>query len=74
MLPALFTIACLFLSTQAATPAQIPTTIPVSDPLTIPTLGDWDSGSLAFSRGAEGEWDYILWGGFVNSLIKKGDT
>ena len=74
MLPALFTIACLFVSTQADTPAQIPTTIPVSDPLTIPTLGDWDPGSLAFSRGAEGEWDYILWGGFVNSLIKKGDT
>jgi len=40
----------------------------------IPVAKDWDAGSLAFSDGAEGEWDDILWGGFANSLIKKGDT
>ena len=39
-----------------------------------PAVGDWDAGTLAFSHGAEGEWDHILWGGFANSLIKKGDT
>jgi hypothetical protein len=44
-----------------------------SDPLTIPSLSDWDAGQLAFSSGADGEWDNILWGGFANSLIKKGD-
>jgi hypothetical protein len=43
-------------------------------PYSIPTLEDWEAGSLAFSHGAEGEWDYYLWGGFANSLIKKGDT
>jgi hypothetical protein len=42
--------------------------------LVIPASSDWEAGSLAFSHGAEGEWDYILWGGFANSLIKKGDT
>jgi hypothetical protein len=42
--------------------------------ISIPAVDDWDAGSLAFSRGAEGEWDHILWGGFANSLIKKGDT
>ena len=43
-------------------------------PYSIPTLGDWEDASLAFSHGAEGEWDYHLWGGFANSLIKRGDT
>jgi hypothetical protein len=45
-----------------------------ADLQTIPRLSDWDTGSLAFSHGASGEWDYILWGGFANSLIKKDDT
>jgi hypothetical protein len=45
-----------------------------ADVPTIPTLNDWQAGTLAFSHGAEGEWDYYLWGGFANSLIKKGDT
>jgi hypothetical protein len=37
-------------------------------------VDDWDAGILAFPQGGEGEWDHILWGGFANSLIKKGDT
>jgi hypothetical protein len=45
-----------------------------ADPQIIPTLNDWQAGSLAFSHGSEGEWDFILWGGFANSLIKKGNT
>lgn len=40
----------------------------------IPTLEDWQTGHVAFSRGAEGEWDYYLWGGFTNALIKKDDV
>lgn len=39
--------------------------------VTIPALNDWQVGSLAFARGAEGTWDHYLWGGFANSLIKK---
>jgi len=45
-----------------------------SSGITIPTLDDWQVRSIAFSHGVEGEWDYYLWGGFANSLIKKGDT
>lgn len=54
--------------TLSAVPTQSP------GPITIPGLNDWDAGSLAFSHGSEGEWDHILWGGFANSLIRKGDT
>jgi hypothetical protein len=40
----------------------------------IPTVDDWQATHHAFSRGTEGEWDHYLYGGFANSLIKKGDT
>lgn len=68
--------------TETATPTDAETSTPTStsvptsspSPLSIPELNDWDAGSLAFSHGPEGEWDHILWGGFANSLIKKGDT
>ena len=40
----------------------------------IPGQNDWDTGTLALSSGAEGQWDRYLWGGFANSLIKKGNT
>jgi hypothetical protein len=60
--------ACIpFAHLHPPTPIDTPT-------IFIPALEDWDAGSLAFSHGAEGEWDAILWGGFANSLIKKGDT
>ena len=59
-------------STSTSTVTPNPPTSPV--PLTFPSLDDWDAGTLAFSHGAEGEWDYILWGGFANSLIRKGNT
>jgi hypothetical protein len=42
-----------------------------SNPITIPTLIDWQDSTVAFSHGSEGEWDHYLWGGFANSLIKK---
>jgi hypothetical protein len=68
--------------TETATPTDAETSTPTStsvptsspSPFSIPELNDWDAGSLAFSHGQEGEWDHILWGGFANSLIKKGDT
>jgi hypothetical protein len=51
------------------------TPIPINTPtIFIPALEDWDAGNLAFSHGAEGEWDDILWGGFANAFVKKGDT
>ena len=44
------------------------------DPALLPGQNDWDAGTLAFSSGSEGQWDRYLWGGFANSLIKKGNT
>jgi hypothetical protein len=44
---------------------------PASSSIPIPSLNDWQTGTAAFSRGALGTWDYYLWGGFANSLIKK---
>ena len=38
-----------------------------------PTLSDWQEGVVALTHGGEGEWDYYLWGGFSNSLIKMGN-
>lgn len=60
--------------TDTMTSTATETSTPTPAPISIPSLGDWDSGTLAFSQGAEGEWDHILWGGFANSLVKKGDT
>ena len=60
----------IFTSTPTST--LVPSNTP--NPLNVPSLNDWDGGSLVFSHGAEGEWDAILWGGFANSLIKKGNT
>jgi hypothetical protein len=42
--------------------------------ITIPVLSDWGAGQIAFTHGSEGEWDYYLWGGFANSLIKRNGT
>jgi hypothetical protein len=47
---------------------------PTPNSIVIPSFNDWEAGIVAFSHGTEGEWDHILWGGFANSLIKKGDT
>jgi hypothetical protein len=70
---AIFTETATPTDTETSTPTS--TSVPTSSPspLSIPALNDWDAGSLAFSHGAQGEWDHILWGGFANSLIKKGD-
>ena len=42
--------------------------------LPIPSMDDWQEVTVAFSHGAEGEWDHYIWGGFANSLIKRGNT
>lgn len=60
--------------TETSTPTSTSTSTASPGPITIPNLNDWDVGNLAFSHGAEGQWDFILWGGFANSIIKKGDT
>lgn len=69
---ATFTLSATPTDTSTSTPSETSTTAP--DRVNIPALEDWDAGNLAFTQGAEGEWDHILWGGFSNSLIKKGDT
>jgi hypothetical protein len=60
--------------TETGTPTSTVGITATPGPIDIPALEEWDAGNLAFSHGAEGEWDHILWGGFANSLIKKGDT
>lgn len=60
--------------TETTTPTPTSSVTASPAPITIPAAEDWDAGTLAFSQGAEGEWDHILWGAFANSLIKKGDT
>jgi hypothetical protein len=39
--------------------------------LAIPTQSDWIDCGPIFSAGAEGEWDYYLWGGFASTVVKK---
>lgn len=63
--------------TATATATPIETITPDGTepaPLLPPAADDWDAGVVAFSQGAEGEWDHILWGAFANSLIQRGDT
>jgi hypothetical protein len=40
----------------------------------IPAQSDWVDYGMIFEAGAEGEWDYYLWGGFALSAIKKNGT
>jgi hypothetical protein len=37
----------------------------------IPNQTDWLECGPIFSAGNEGDWDYILWGGFASTLVKK---
>ncbi len=72
---AAFTLTLTSTATETPTPTFTHTSTPSPTPgaIAIPARNDWDAGSIAFSHGAEGEWDYYLWGGFANSLIKKSD-
>lgn len=40
----------------------------------IPAQSEWVDHGMIFEAGAEGEWDYYLWGGFAFSVIKKDET
>jgi len=51
------------------TPIQWPTSS-----VNIPSQSDWVDQGIILEAGAEGEWDYYLWGGFAFSVIKKDDT
>jgi hypothetical protein len=42
-----------------------------SYPLAIPAQSDWVDCGPIFNAGAEGEWDYYLWGGFAATVVKK---
>jgi hypothetical protein len=63
----------LTLLAGVALPAWGISSVIASQPMTIPSANDWDAGTQAFSHGAAGEWDNYLWGGFTNSLVKRGD-
>ncbi len=39
--------------------------------LAIPDQADWIECGPIFSAGAEGEWDFYLWGGFASTVVKK---
>lgn len=40
----------------------------------IPTQSDWVDYGTIFRAGASGEWDYLLWGGFTATAVKKDGT
>jgi hypothetical protein len=42
--------------------------------INLPEQTDWQAKGVAIQQGADGQWDRYLWGGFANSLIKKGST
>jgi hypothetical protein len=39
--------------------------------ISIPAQSDWVDYGTIFSQGDEGEWDYYLYGGFTNTVVKK---
>jgi hypothetical protein len=49
------------------------TQTPGSD-IKFPAQSDWVDYGIILEAGAEGEWDYYLWGGFAFSVIKKDGT
>jgi hypothetical protein len=47
---------------------------PLASNVNIPSQSDWVDQGIILEAGAEGEWDYYLWGGFAFSVIKKNGT
>ena len=47
---------------------------PATTDIHIPAQSEWVDHGIILEAGAEGEWDYYLWGGFAFSVIKKDDT
>jgi hypothetical protein len=55
-------------------PSQLPGTEQIESNIRVPAQSDWVDHGMIFEAGAEGEWDYYLWGGFAFSVIKKDGT
>ena len=47
---------------------------PLTTDIHIPAQSEWVDQGIILEAGAEGEWDYYLWGGFAFSVIKKDGT
>lgn len=63
----------------ATFPTRPPDTHATSAPtpasgINIPAQSDWVDQGIILEAGAEGDWDYYLWGGFAFSAIKKDAT
>lgn len=56
------------------TSTQFPVTNQIELNISIPTQSDWVDYGIILEAGAEGDWDYYLWGGFAFSIIKKDST
>lgn len=42
--------------------------------IAIPAQTDWTDYGSIFEAGDEGEWDYLLWGGFAGTAVKHNGT
>jgi hypothetical protein len=47
---------------------------PLKTDVHIPAQSEWVDHGIILEAGAEGEWDYYLWGGFAFSIVKKDGT
>lgn len=47
---------------------------PPTTDIYIPAQAEWVDHGIILEAGAEGEWDYYLWGGFAFSVIRKDGT
>ncbi|MFO7679729.1 MAG: hypothetical protein R6X34_06730 [Chloroflexota bacterium] len=61
-------LACLTMFVGCAPPAVEVTAVATTP---IPAQSDWLECGQIFRAGAEGEWDYYLWGGFAATVVKK---
>jgi hypothetical protein len=48
--------------------------VPLDADLSVPSQADWADHGPIFRAGAWGEWDYLLWGGFSGTAVKKDGT
>jgi hypothetical protein len=56
------------------TPTQPTETQAPGSNINLPAQSDWVDYGIIFEAGAEGEWDYYLWGGFAFSVLKMDGT
>lgn len=59
---------CLTVSFSAGCSSIEP---PSTTDIHIPSQSEWVDHGIILEAGAEGEWDYYLWGGFAFSVLKK---